>query len=75
MEEIIDNLKSVLLDETRYCSHEDRAYIMAELAQFAEGESRLGLAQRTSGQILPCRTKTSWKNSGKSSAKPIRQTA
>lgn len=40
MEEIIENLKSVLLDETRYCSHEDRAYIMAELAQFAEGESR-----------------------------------
>lgn len=39
MEEIIENLKSVLLDETRYCSHEDRAYIMAELSQFAEGEA------------------------------------
>lgn len=49
MEEIIENLKSVLLDETRYCSHEDRAYIMAELAQFAEGEAQHERAMATFG--------------------------
>ena len=50
MEEIIETLKSVLLDETRYCSHEDRAYIMAELAQFAEGESRHERAMAAFGE-------------------------
>lgn len=50
MEEIIETLKSVLLDETRYCSHEDRAYIMAELSQFAEGEAQHERAMATFGE-------------------------
>lgn len=50
MEETIEKLKMVLLDETSYCTYEDRAYIMAELMHFCDAESRQARAMATFGE-------------------------